>query len=240
MLKRLMISFLMITIFISSANAALIAHYEFEGNLDNSTGYFVNGESFGSIGYSTGINGQALSLDGDSYALFKDMYLPIGTGSVSMSVNISNLTEFHNDGLSVYFYPIKNNFRTVYACNFPEGHHHVGDVTSDIITDQWVNYTFVYENGQDPSTGVGKLYIDGIFEGQDTGYINNHAALSGDGIFLGREFIGLIDDLRIYDHALSLLEIQQISSVPIPAAFWLLGTGLIGIASIKKQWRQKP
>lgn len=235
MFCRLLIALLTLVAFVNSANAALIAHYEFEGDLYNSIGFFVDGEAYGNVGYGTSINGQALSLDGDSYALFRDMFLPVGTGTVSMNVNISSLGEFHNGGISDYFYPAKNNFRTVFAYNFPGDYHHVGDVTMDMTTDQWVNYTFVYENGQSPSVGVGRVYINGTYEGQDTGYINNHAMLAGDGIFLGREFIGLIDDLRIYDHALSYEEIQQISSVPVPAAVWLLGSGLVGLMGIRRK-----
>jgi hypothetical protein len=47
-------------------------------------------------------------------------------------------------------------------------------------------------------------------------------------------FHGSIDEVRIYDHALSPEEIRGL--VPIPAAVWLLCSGLIGLVCIRRRF----
>ena len=50
-----------------------------------------------------------------------------------------------------------------------------------------------------------------------------------------RVFRGALDDLRIYNRALSASEISQLSAVPVPAAAWLFGSALLGLAGIGRR-----
>ena len=50
-------------------------------------------------------------------------------------------------------------------------------------------------------------------------------------------FIGMMDDVRIYDRALSGVEVEQLAAVPIPAALYLFTSALLGfgILGYKKE-----
>lgn len=88
--------------------------------------------------------------------------------------------------------------------------------------DQWTMVTFTFENvnpdGHD--TSVANLYLNGHLAGQmrqplhikwmdpDTSQAERNAA-----IFLGINYVGCIDDLRIYDRALSQQRIQMLYKV---------------------------
>jgi hypothetical protein len=47
--------------------------------------------------------------------------------------------------------------------------------------------------------------------------------------------LGSLDDVRIYNRALSALEIRELYTVPIPPSAILLATGLIGMVVLKKR-----
>jgi len=48
-------------------------------------------------------------------------------------------------------------------------------------------------------------------------------------------FGGTLDEVRLYNRALSLDEIGELANVPIPGAVWLLGSGLMGMVAIRRR-----
>ena len=113
------------------------------------------------------------------------------------------------------------------------------DGTVDVVTDgQWHLITGVYDN----PTGVVSLYIDGVLDNSATFTPNititpndKHVFINGlDGeLVIGKRHIdGRVDDVRLYDRALSATDVQAL--VPEPATIALLGLGSFGLLRRRK------
>jgi len=109
------------------------------------------------------------------------------------------------------------------------------DILSQNPTDDWRHIALVAESGNS------KLYVNGIEVSSNSGVFTSiNAAPSiriGSGHAGGRFFNGLIDDVAIYDHALSSSDINRhlsATTVPAPPAIWLFTVGLIGLVRKRK------
>jgi hypothetical protein len=86
-----------------------------------------------------------------------------------------------------------------------------------------------------------KLYVDGLLQGS-TAYSGGIFSAPGENVYIGNSdegaeripFTGLMDDVRIYDYALSASEVYQLRTVPEPTTMALLMTGLLAIRRNKK------
>ncbi len=88
------------------------------------------------------------------------------------------------------------------------------------------------------------FYIDGVVVGSESNLQTGNFTTSIDYINIGRErwsgydrrfFNGLIDDVRIYDSALSAEQIRSLVVVPAPASLILALSGLGGLAVFRKR-----
>ena len=96
----------------------------------------------------------------------------------------------------------------------------------------------------DGTAGESRLYHDGILQTTMPSALSTTP--NGTATRFGRQFEpfaefykGSIDDIRIYDNALTdaeVLSLANISSVPVPAAIWLFSSGLLGLISFRGKW----
>lgn len=201
-------------------NDGLVAYYQFEGNATDDGSWGIDGIITGNVSYQAGVIGQAASFDSASKIVFPNTAYPVATGTISMYVYVPSEAQFYNAG---YGYPIhspKTNYRSNFGYIFNENKFQVSDIDLPLITDQWLLYTYVYEN-----SSIGKVYVNGEYQGSDVGPINNHNGLPGDGINIGWVTYGLIDEVRIYDRAITESEISQLAVVPEPISTVLFLAG---------------
>lgn len=198
----------------SSDDIGQVAQFHFDGNATDSSGYGNHGTIFGAT-FVQGISGQALSFDGmDDYvktnANINILPLTMEAWVYPRSITgtgINNKYIIDNDaGNNAHAIGIDNNrFMIVY---------HDGVLLSsvELSSNTWYHVAAVWEQGSV------KLYINGT--------INNNITFSPQGSLNGaisdttigeyrlrqpfpRVFDGLIDEVRIYDRALSADEIKE-------------------------------
>ena len=188
----------------------LVSYYKFNGDANDS----VNGNHATEVGgptYNPGFHGQAIDLDGN------DDYVDCGNDSsfnITDSITLSALIKgtFNNgwDGIIAkgYDWMLSRGIgdEAVFFCIG------VGSVlgTTNINDNQWHHVVGVYD-------GLRLfLYVDGKLDGfkQASGSL----MVSGSNVYIGgsasTSFNGLIDNVRIYNRALSVEEIRTLYSGP--------------------------
>ncbi|NLH16895.1 MAG: LamG domain-containing protein [Phycisphaerae bacterium] len=204
-----------------NASAAMVAHYKFDGNANDSSGNNLHGTAYGGPTYVPGVFGQAIRFDGiDDYVncgnspLFNitsqitltawvktndcgngdfNPFLTKGDASYALKHIASNEIEFAAYTTTYYTatFPVNNSFKGVW--------HHLAATYDGIRV---------------------KLYLDGELKANSVG--SGIIATSAFNVNIGRcsevtswFYNGLIDDLRIYNHALSPAEIEALMTVSV-------------------------
>ncbi len=192
---------------VSDFNSSLVAHYTFDGNTNDSAGS-NNGTAVGGPTYTTGKIGQGLSFDGTD-----DKVTTSDLGTLGSSVSLSywfKTTDGPNSAMvgigtkkycSIDWSPAGS-----FACTVHGGG---GALSSGQAFNDgtWHHGVFVMtENSQ-------LIYIDGVLKNSSNGELpadTSSAVLMGDRAFGGTPYSGALDDVRIYNKALSANEIQQL------------------------------
>jgi hypothetical protein len=201
----------------------LYAHFQFEQSSNDSTMNLTGFEYGNGINYEKGVVGNyAGKFDGETVILFSNDYLfPLCNGTINFFVKIDPEAPYN-----VRIMDSKTNFRTWIGYN-AENSELNGYLTVPIEKNQWYMFTFVYSNGCS-SSGSRKAYLNGVLTSENVGYANNGnigtwytsacSYYSLIGLWLAadekmassQKFKGLLDDIRIYNRALSINEIQEL------------------------------
>jgi hypothetical protein len=205
-----------------AGNAGLVAHYEFEGNADDSVGV-KDGVTTGTPDYTAGKVGQAIDLDGLNDYVFIDgsFQLPVYTMAVWFRCDGGSA---ERDILSAYATGVQHGILLElqgagtlrFLHRYPLG----GGGGNNVYT------TTTYDDGAWYHAAIVKsateivLYVNGENEGStpDTSVFDPADAfglavgvLDNERTPLSRFFVGAIDDIRIYERALSQAEIASLA-----------------------------
>ena len=200
----------------------LVAHYEFDGDADDSSGNGNDGEEFGGVSYTDGVIGRAASFDGvdDFIELNEAMsseYLGLSVWFNTDSTKTGQDYALQIIRLRYYGYGIKLNSPDVgmlsvnVALSASENLLFESDSTS-FNDGNWYHLVVNYSD-----VGL-RIYIDNnlihthsttnsqpIYHNPDGGY-----SIGKDGNHWTDYFEGSIDDFRIYNRALSVAEIEAL------------------------------
>ncbi len=206
-----------------------------------------NGTLTGTTTFAAGKHGQAFSFDGNGLVKLPDNtfdYLASGNISISawMKTNLGNVPgPAGGDVTSVMFnrsWMLYFDFAEVGVPAPLWNGSFTNRLSSgiDIRDNQWHNVTSVF------NSGTANVYIDGILKATGTRTLGSGDVSVNDNQFGGGYFsnyIGLLDEVAIYDTALSQADVTAITNgsltaVPVPAAIWLFGSGLIGLLGMRR------
>jgi len=243
---RKLIYLLSVVLLISSINsteAALVGHWKLDGNAADSSGSGNDGEIFGEPRWVDGKIGSAMEIDGDDWIEVPGTSAADGFAALDGEVtwtawfktsNAGVLNTLMAQGPAGAAHVQGNRSINIEASGvIMVRAHSVGALTNinsiGVVNDgEWhhVAVTIAFET--DGTNDTMKVYIDGDLDigyETDTININQHSGVAADFIVtLGARgttpFVGLIDDVRIYDHVLSKVEILSVmEGKPWPFAF---------------------
>jgi hypothetical protein len=204
----------------TSVSAELIGHWPLDGNPNDVSGNGNDGTAAGGVTYAEGVSGLAADFNG-SNALIDCGDIPVGdTGAISIAFWVKPRNIAQNWAGFVSKWTLDNSQRTFWL-----GQH---------STDGWLRFGF-YPGGPTAETfvdsgqvilaneawthivcshdgNIQKIYADGVeivaSPERNAGIIDRGGNLRFGIVSTGNWFNGLIDDVRIYDHALSEAEVM--------------------------------
>lgn len=237
----------------ASLSDGLIGYFPFEQNTNDLSGYNHSGVIYGEPEFSEdrfGNTDSALSFDGEDDFMEVDHNYSFEQGDFSISFwvnkaentttnydNCWGVTQWNGGGgtpgenewlLSIGSY---NTDLPIFGVEIGTNIYHAR--SSDPITiGEWHHIAGIRQ--QDYIM----LYVDGILE--DSTEIGSASInSSGKNLRIANSALdyyhtnAAFDEIRIYNRALSEAEVKQLSAVPLPGSFWLLGLAIIGFAGVR-------
>ena len=250
-----------------SAQASLVAHFDFEegsgattsSQVGGWTGPFSGNPQWVSTSLAPVPSGTtaALAFDGAGDWIISDFAGIGGSGDRSVSFWVSSTNDTQNTGIVAWGDSTTPNGRKWHVrLNNSAGNGPIGAIRTEIqgsyeidgssLTDgNWHHVVSTYSSGGTFGSGQVSHYIDGVLfsDGEtNTGgngvLVNTLTSPTVSGstypVVLGgrhqgtalASFSGMIDEVRIYDHALDAGEVQALYQVPEPSTGLLAGLAL--------------
>jgi hypothetical protein len=214
--------------------AALVVHYELEGNANDSTGT-AHGGATGGL-FVAGTFGQGISLAGNDYVdCGNPPQLDFGTGSWTVSAWItmptpttenSNIFSNGGDNTGGIRYMLGVSETTDHkACLTLDDNASKVQSTSSVSVDdgQWHHIVGIRDGSSI------RIYVDGFQDGADVALPDGYdlSGTSQANAYIGagwhlpnsemiKFFVGVIDDVRVYDYALSSAEVRSLTGATLP------------------------
>ena len=230
----------------SFSHASLVAYWPGEGNALDASPNGHDGTLSGT-GFAPGVVGQAFSFDGitDFISVPGDPALQPPLLSVALWVNASasnglQLLIDSSHGAGAAGWAVQFNAAEQLSFAYGNGVSFPEVTSTNIIADNTFHHIAAVFDGSTLS-----IFIDGLFD-DAIAYTGTPAVQTANGgnIRLGRHFSldrplnGLLDEVRVYDHALNQAEITALANpVPVPAGLPLFaaGLGLLGYVGWRKR-----
>jgi hypothetical protein len=205
----------------STNDSTLVAYYPLDGNPNDASGNGNNGTAFGGVSYVSGKVGQAASLDGTTgYISIPDSpSLRLSTFTLAAWVNPTAIVgdnRIAEKGTSDSYY-LDVNPEGKALVGFFDGTYHDLISPTALVLNTWSSVAGTYDGT------VLRLYVNGTL-------VNSLALVSSpsqtaEPLVIGWKFngitddhfAGLIDELRLYNRALTDSEIQQHYQLSAPA-----------------------
>jgi len=229
----------------------LIHLWSGNGNVNDSVGT-ANGTSGATTSYGVGINGQAFNFDGSNNS---DLSIPVNISpsaypqiTMGMYINVESIANnrgwimgHDNGGYDRALLISDTRFGSglaagvggTYTSSLPS----LGDTLG-----LWYGIAVSYDQvAQTASIYINDLAGNSTSETVSTnlGNGNSFASLGGLHNFGGHGVDALVDDVFIYDRALSAAELDIVfSEVPEPSALLLFGSALAGLAVMRRKKKQ--
>jgi len=200
----------------------LVAHYTFDKNLEDTTGNFEQGkvignkltaENAGSIAYSEGVQDKAAVFNGKSGIRLADGLIKDNTYSVAFWLNPKKITQFTTTFFGAqaanqwFSFVPKGPAEETMLWSGEDWYDGVTGMT--IATNQWSHIAITVDEGDV------KVYVNGEqrFSGQDfPNVFTNSKTLFTLGVnWWDTPFKGMIDDLRIYNKAMSAEKVSSLA-----------------------------
>lgn len=212
----------------AAAHANLLHHYDFSSGVVD-----LAGSENGSLFDGASVSGGVLNLDGSNdYVEFGTHLVPT-SGSYTVALFAKEtVTKFgHVEFISQGF----SGGPGYYIGHDPSyGIRATDSWTGTGVTMPTDGLTHHYALVVDAAASTSKLYIDGILKNTLASAIATTPG--GTNTRLGNQFSsyseylgGTIDDVRIYDNALTDNDISRIAAVPEPATMLALGLGVVAL-----------
>ena len=219
--------------------SGLVAHYEFEGNANDSSGNGNHGTEYGGLTYADGVSGKAGKFASGLNTIIGDTsgsYIEVNNNSslqITDSITISSWVKISNSDYNVYGNEwnsllTKSSFGTSYGVmiardsqdNTTLRFYHKGLTTdstdmswNDFQINKWYFLTLTYDGIKT------QIYLDGILK--TSSITNGKIEKNSQNIIFGLNkytqdawypyyLQGFLDDLRIYNRALSESEINEL------------------------------
>ncbi len=196
---------------VADITTGLVAHYPFDGNANDSSGNNYHGAY---SNFATGKYGQGVSFDGTQYFTISSIAgaLPAGGEPRTLSVWVK---QSQADAGNYISWGYTNNHQRFSLMDFQNNlnlSQHTDDFTTSYqtVANQWKHYVITYDG-----TDKIKFYVDGVFIVEITKNVltttsNQPLVFGARPTDFGESFHGILDEVRIYNRALSATDVTEL------------------------------